>query len=62
MQWDMDVDICSMMVLLLISVLQLSKRYITIKRSRIFLTMVILQTIALFTKSLTKYLLLQFGY
>ncbi len=62
MQWDMDVDICSMMILFLISGLQLSKRYITIKRSRIFLTMVVLQTIALFAKALTKYLLLYFGY
>lgn len=62
MQWDMDVDICSMMILLLISMLQLSKRYISIKRSRIFLTMVILQIIAVFTKSLTKYMLLDLGH
>lgn len=46
MQWSSDIDVCTLIILALIGLLQFSKSYISIKRSRVFLTMVVLQIIA----------------
>lgn len=62
MQWDMDVDICALMTLLLVFALHLSKRYIAIKRSRIFLNMLMLEILAIFCSSMTRYLIIFHGY
>lgn len=61
MQWDMDIDICAMMVLLLVSLLHLSKRYIAIRRSRVFVLMLVLEIAAIFCNALTKYMILHIG-
>lgn len=61
MQWDMDIDICALMVLLLVFVLHLSKRYIAIRRSWVFLGMLLLEIAAIFCNCLTKYMILYMG-
>ncbi len=62
MQWDMDIDICALMILLLVFVLHLSKRYIAIKRSRLFLNMLLLEIVAIVCDAMTRYLILYVGF
>jgi len=61
MHWDMDVDICALMILVLVLILHLSKRFISIRRSRVFLVMLLLETGAILCRATTKYMLLNVG-
>lgn len=61
MQWTSDIDICTLVVLALIGIMQFSKSYISIKRSRIFLTMVILQIVAVVCSLTTRASIVNFG-
>ncbi len=61
MQWDMDIDVCSLIILLLVLVLHATKHYVAIKRSRIFLSMLILQSLAIACNILVKSLLVDGG-
>lgn len=61
MQWSMDIDICAMLILLVVMLLHFSKRYIVIRRSRVFVLMLGMEMIAIICDALTKYLLLYAG-
>ena len=61
MHWDMDVDICALMILVLVLILHLSKQFISIRRSRVFLVMLLLETGAILCRATTKYMLLNVG-
>ena len=61
MKWDMNVDICAVVVLCLLIILQLSKKYMSVKRSRIFLTMLCFQTVAVVCYIVAKFLMIKEG-
>ena len=62
MQWSRDIDVCTLIILVLIGVLQCSKNYISIKRSRVFLTMVVLQIIAVVSSLTVRSLIVNHAY
>lgn len=59
MQWDMDVDVCALMILILVGIMHVSKRYLSIRRSRIFLYLLIVETVAVSCNAVLKCLLLR---
>lgn len=62
MQWDVNIDICTLMLLCIVLVVLLSKRMVAIRRSRIFLAMVLLETAAVTCSTTIKYLILYAGH
>ena len=61
MQWIMNADICALIILVLLIGLQFSKRYISVRRSRIFLAILVCQSAAVFFYVVSKYLLIYGG-
>lgn len=62
MQWSSDSDVCTLIILVLLGILQFSKNYISIKRSRVFMAMVVLQTIAVICNVATRTLIVNYDY
>lgn len=62
MQWSNDVDICTLIILVLIGIFQCSKNCISIKRSRVFLAMILLQIIAVICSLTVRTLLVDFAF
>lgn len=62
MQWDMNIDICALILLLVVLLIHVSKQFVSIRRSRVFLAMVLLETAAVVCSTTIKYLLLYAGH
>lgn len=62
MQWSSDIDVCTLIILALIGILQFSKSYISIKRSRVFLLMLVLQILAVGCSIAVRSPIVNYGY
>lgn len=61
MQWDVNIDICALILLGLVLLLHVSKQVVSIRRSRVFFAMVLLEAAAIICSVTIKYLLLYAG-
>lgn len=54
MQWNMDFELCALIVLLVVGYLQFFGRYVPIKRNRIFVSIIVLQILTVIMNLISK--------